>query len=133
MLQRLLDRRILDLGGGPGAERSAGRGEDDPDQFLAAAGAHRLKQRVVLGIHRQHAGAGLRGARMNTSPAQTRHSLLASATVTPRSAAAIAGFSPAAPLIAAITQFAGRCGRLDHRAFAGADGAVPASASFNSS
>ncbi len=42
-------------------------------------------------------------------PAQTRHSLLASATMAPRSAAASVGASPAAPVIAAITQSAGRC------------------------
>ena len=72
--------------------------------------------------------------RMNTSPAQTRHSLLASATVTPRSAAAIAGFSPAAPLIAAITQFAGRCA-ASIMALSPAPIAmpVPASAAFSSS
>ena len=46
--------------------------------------------------------------RMNRPPAQTRHSLLASATVAPRFAAASVGSSPAAPLIAAITQSAGR-------------------------
>ena len=46
---------------------------------------------------------------MNSAPAQTRHSLLASATVAPRSTAASVGFSPAAPVIAAITQSAGRC------------------------
>ena len=45
---------------------------------------------------------------MKKSPAQTRHSLLASATVAPRSTAASAGFRPAAPLTAAITQSAGR-------------------------
>ena len=45
---------------------------------------------------------------MKKSPAQTRHSLLASATVAPRSTAASAGFNPAAPLTAAITQSAGR-------------------------
>ena len=45
---------------------------------------------------------------MKKSPAQTRHSLFASATVAPRSTAASAGFNPAAPLTAAITQSAGR-------------------------
>src|SRR6185437_6618695 len=45
---------------------------------------------------------------MKKSPAQTRHSLLASATVAPRSTAASAGFNPAAPLTAAIIQSAGR-------------------------
>ena len=46
--------------------------------------------------------------RMNIAPAQTRHSLLASATVAPRLAAASVGFNPTEPLIAAITQSAGR-------------------------
>ena len=45
---------------------------------------------------------------MKKSPAQTRHSLLASATVAPRSTAASAGFKPAAPDTAAISQSAGR-------------------------
>ena len=45
---------------------------------------------------------------MKKSPAQTRHSLFASATAAPRSTAASAGFNPAAPLTAAITQSAGR-------------------------
>ena len=38
--------------------------------------------------------------RMNRSPAQTKHSLLAMATVAPRSAAASVGFKLAAPVIA---------------------------------
>ena len=45
---------------------------------------------------------------MNRLPAQTRHSLLASASVAPRSIAASAGSSPAAPVIAPITHSAGR-------------------------
>src|SRR6266853_1727829 len=45
---------------------------------------------------------------MKKSPAHTRHSLFASATVAPRSTAARAGFKPAAPLTAAMTQSAGR-------------------------
>ena len=45
---------------------------------------------------------------MNIPPAQTRHSLLASAIVAPRLAAASVGFNPTEPLIAAITQSAGR-------------------------
>src|SRR6185295_1402055 len=45
---------------------------------------------------------------MNSVPAQTRHSLLASASVAPRSIAASAGSRPAAPVIAPITQSAGR-------------------------
>ena len=72
--------------------------------------------------------------RMNSAPAQTRHSLLASATVAPRSTAASVGFSPAAPLIAAITQSAGRSRRFDHGRLAGcaASMPVPASASLSS-
>ena len=46
--------------------------------------------------------------RMNRAPAQTRHSLLASATVPPRSTAASVGSSPVAPAIAAMTHSAGR-------------------------
>src|SRR6202051_2593359 len=45
---------------------------------------------------------------MKKSPAQTRHSLFANATVAPRSTAASAGFSPAAPLTAAMTHTARR-------------------------
>ena len=46
---------------------------------------------------------------MNSPPAQTSVSLLASATIAPRSAAASVGRSPAAPVIAPITHCAGRC------------------------
>ena len=53
--------------------------------------------------------------RMNSAPAQTRHSLLASATVAPRSTAASVGRKPAAPVIAAITQSAGRAAPLRPR------------------
>ena len=70
---------------------------------------------------------------MKKSPAQTRHSLLASATVAPRSTAASAGFNPAAPLTAAITQSAGRAA-ASTIALSPAPHSVrvPASASFNS-
>ena len=60
--QRLRQRRLLDVGGGPGPERSAGCGDDDANQFFAIAGAQRLKQRVMLGIRRQDAGPRLRRA-----------------------------------------------------------------------
>src|SRR6185312_9566093 len=50
----------------------------------------------------------LAARRMNRLPAQTRHSLFARATVAPRSIAAIVGLRPTEPLIAAITQSAGR-------------------------
>ena len=59
MFQRLSQRRLFDIGALPGAERAARRGDDDPNQFLAIAGAERLKQRIMLGIGRQNAGAGL--------------------------------------------------------------------------
>src|SRR5512143_1095147 len=51
----------------------------------------------------------LAARRMKMLPAQTRHSLFANATVAPRSIAASVGLSPTEPLIAAITQSAGRC------------------------
>ncbi|MGY4240727.1 hypothetical protein ACVIIZ_002135 [Bradyrhizobium sp. USDA 4523] len=70
---------------------------------------------------------------MKISPAQTKHSLLASATVAPRSTAASAGFSPAAPLTAAITQSAGRAAAsIIALSPAPHSVRVPASASFSS-
>src|ERR1700733_3166936 len=70
---------------------------------------------------------------MKKSPAHTRHSLFASATVAPRSTAASAGFSPAAPLTAAIIQYAGRAA-ASMMALSPAPHSmrVPARASFNS-
>ena len=62
MLQRLFRRRRLDLLPRPGAERSARRGEDYALDVLARPGAERLEHRVVLGIDRQHGGAGRCGA-----------------------------------------------------------------------
>jgi hypothetical protein len=59
--------------------------------------------------------------------------LLASATVAPRSTAASAGFSPAAPLTAAITQSAGRAAAsMIALSPAPHSVRVPASASFSS-
>jgi hypothetical protein len=49
-----------------------------------------------------------RQAAITMAPAQTRASLLASATMAPRSMAESVGASPAAPVIADITQSAGR-------------------------
>ena len=57
--------------------------------------------------------------RMNSAPAQTRHSLLASATVAPRSIAASVGRRPMAPAIAPITQSAGRSAASFSAVFAG--------------
>ncbi len=69
--------------------------------------------------------------RMNRSPAQTRVSLLASATMAPRSAAASVGLSPAAPVIAPITHSAGRCAASTTASSpAAASMPVPASASL---
>src|ERR1700677_557231 len=70
---------------------------------------------------------------MKKSPAHTRHSLFASATVAPRSTAASAGFSPAAPLTAAMIQSAGRAA-ASMMALSPAPHSmrVPARASFNS-
>ena len=59
--------------------------------IFAPARRHRLEQGVVFGIDRQHRRARGRGVRMNRPPAQTRHSLLASATIAPRSTAAMVG------------------------------------------
>ncbi len=61
MLQRLRQRRLLDIPAGPGPERSARCGDDDAHQFLPVTGAKRLKQRVVLGIGGQDAGASGHG------------------------------------------------------------------------
>ena len=62
MFQRLCQRRLFDVGRGPGAERSAGSGDDDADQLLAVSRAQRLKQRIVFAIGGQDAGAGFRRA-----------------------------------------------------------------------
>ena len=59
MFQGLRQRRLFDIGAGPGPERSAGCGDDDANQFLAIAGTERLKQRIMFGIGGQDAGAGL--------------------------------------------------------------------------
>ena len=62
MFQRLRQRRLLDVRSRPGAEGSAGGGDDDANQFLAVAGTQGLEQRVVLGIRRQDAGPCFGGA-----------------------------------------------------------------------
>src|SRR3984885_11797495 len=70
---------------------------------------------------------------MKKSPAHTRHSLFASATVAPRSTAASAGFNPAAPLMAAMTQSDGRAAAsMIALSPAPHSMRVPAKASFNS-
>ena len=53
MLERLLQRDLADRLERPSAKRPAGSGQDDAAHILAAAGAERLEDRVVLGIDRQ--------------------------------------------------------------------------------
>ena len=78
------------------------------------AAGQRLEDRVVLGIDRQQRGAAARRtSRMNRAPAQTRHSLLASATMAPRRTAASVGPQPGGADDAAMTHSAGRARRLD--------------------
>ena len=112
-------RRRLDRLERPRAERSARGGEDDALDVFARSGAERLEDRVVLGSTGSTVAPALAARRMNSAPAQTRHSLLASATVAPRSIAASVGLRPMAPLIAAITQSAGRCAASMQRRLAG--------------
>ena len=86
MPQRLLGRRLRGSASArPGAERPARRGEDDAAHVLAPArrpapGTARCARNST---GRMVAPRGRR-RRMNSPPAQTRHSLLASATVAPR-------------------------------------------------
>ena len=82
------------------------------------------KDRVVLGIDRQAAlrRAGAPGP-SSDSPAHTRHSLLANATMAPRRAAVRVGRNPSAPTIPATTNSAGR-------AAASSSASTPAAASM---
>ena len=118
MLERLLQRCRAHRLARPGAERPAGGGDDDAAHVLARPGGERLKDRVVLGIDRQHARARAAAARMNMAPAQTRHSLLASATVAPRLAAASVGFEPDRAADRGHHPFRRPLGCLDHRGLA---------------
>ncbi len=68
----------------------------------------RLEDRIVLGVHRQQHAPLRRTSSISSAPAQTRHSLVASATIAPRRIAVRVGPRPAAPTIAAMTQSAGR-------------------------
>jgi hypothetical protein len=99
-------------------ERPAGRGQRHPLSRPRAARGQRLKHGVMLGIDRQDRGAGSRTRRMNSSPAQTRHSLLAMAIRRPGLTAASVGSSPAAPTIPATTISAGAFGRGEQSFFA---------------
>ena len=73
-----------------------------------------------------------RTASMNISPAHTRHSLLASATLRPCATAASVGLRPAAPMMPAITQSAGRmAASISAAAPAATSMPVPARRSFN--
>ena len=97
-----------------------------------SAPAERLKSGGVLAVDGQQLRAGSAIAAMKTSPAETRHSLLASATPAALRRGANVGARPAAPTIAAMTQSAGSGGGLDQRV-AGRRRAMPlpASASFS--
>ena len=109
---------------GPVAERAAGRGQDDALDILDPVGAERLEDGVVLGIDRQDLDPGPRRASATKrSPAQTRHSLLASATREPARIAASVGDRPAAPTMPATTTSTGR-------AAASSTAAAPAAASM---
>ena len=133
MFERLLQRDFADCFKRPSAKWAAGGGQHDAPNVFAPAGAQRLKDGVMLGIDRQHRGAGGGGAAHEQAPAQTRHSLLASATVAPRSAAASVGLRLAAPVIAAMTHSAGRCAASTRAAGpAAASIREPESPAFNS-
>ncbi len=72
-------------------------------------------------------------SRIISWPAETRHSLLASATTAPRRTAASVGRRPAAPTIAAITQSAGiKAASITASGPAAASTPLPESAAFNS-
>ena len=62
MFQRLRQRRLLDIGAGPGPERPTRGGDDDTNQLFPIAGTQRLKQRVMLGIRRQNSGPCFRSS-----------------------------------------------------------------------
>ena len=109
------------VGQRPVAERPARRGQDQLLDRVALRSVEHLEDGVVLGVDRQQPRAR-RARRVGQQPAGAdQASLLASATMAPRRAAARVGASPAAPTIAAITQSAGRRGGLDHRLGAGRD------------
>ena len=95
----LLERR--------GAERAARGGEQDAahaGRSVACCRPAALEDRVVLAVDRQQLRAAVaRRRRMNSAPAMTSASLLASSTRLPARAAASVGGRPAAPTIAAMT------------------------------
>ena len=68
MTQCLFRRRRLDRIQRPGAKRPARCREDHALDVLAAAGAERLEYGVVLGVDRQHGGAGARRAPHEQGP-----------------------------------------------------------------
>jgi len=107
MLQRLLDGHLRIASSGQVAERSARRGQHDTPYIFAPARVKAGRSRCV-GVDGKTV-APLAPRPQNNAPAQTKHSLFASATVAPRSAAASVGARLAAPVIAAITHSAGRC------------------------
>jgi len=78
-------------------KRTTGRREDDAPAHPPGGCAHGLKQGVVLESTGSTVAPAALARRMKRLPAHTRHSLLAIATMAPRSAAVSVGLSPAAP------------------------------------
>ena len=105
-----------------GAERPAGGGEDQP--LDARARPRRAAPGRWRSARNRPAAARRRCSRpraCSSAPAQTRLSLLASATIAPRRTAASAGARPAAPTMAAITQSAARAAASTRPLGAGRD------------
>ena len=119
MLKRLLGGRRLDGVQRPGAERTAGGGQDHALEILARTGAERLEHGVVLGIDRQNGRTDRRRA-AHEQPAGADQAFLVGER---DGGAALDGrqrrFRPIAPLIAAITQSASRSAASTSAGFAG--------------
>ena len=109
MGDRLARRDARHLGSRAAPERPARRGQD---QALDAVGRPRRAAPGRSRCARNRPAAARRRcvatSAISSAPAQTRHSLVASATIAPRRTAVSVGPRPAAPTIAAITQSAGR-------------------------
>jgi hypothetical protein len=108
-----------------GHGRERGRRTRSAQGFHAAPSARdrarrgqALEDRVVLRIHRQQRRAAASTACMNSAPAITSASLLASSRRLPARAAASAEGIPAAPTIAAMTTSTSSCAATSHRAWA---------------
>jgi hypothetical protein len=108
MAERLLWSCVRKLLQAPGPERPAGGREHDALDGSWIGTGNRLEDRRVLESTGTSSVPAWRTAFMKISPARTRHSLLASATRRPWLTAASVGRRPAAPMMPAITQSAGR-------------------------